>query len=737
MKSLFCDLWTVLIILAVFVSLLLGERAVQAELLRTYDFESAAAMTKAIIASDASFGTWSDSGAVNVRPGRTDSGISRVFDAALGSYVTQYSGGGFIRLGTLPDLTQETDYSISFYVSNSAATDADQIIVGNRSGVSGGEKGNYNFCKIRPSSTAYCPQSKIWSIGYPVLSSDWSLVQMVKSDSTLSVFVNGTKKGSMDLANGGTYQTLYSATVNLGGDSYGSGGENWTNGKLDQVQIFNHALTTEEVAAQYQTFTNRKAYAQSPTEVRAVNLMAAQPASTRILDTFDGDALSTNVWTVEPRGLNAAEDPGFAASVADGHLVLSGTATTQHWRGVSVKSNETFTASAGNEVTVSVGRVALSYSPSATGARSSLWLVGENGKFVHFAQNKENGPLWSYNLNDVDAGGEGMKLAKSGTTWSNSLDYHEMTIKHDGKSAWLYVDGELLGIADVSFTQFAVRLTGTSRAIGDQVTAVFDHPTVTQRSGLPAPAEIRDTFANEQLNSIWQTTGTVSGYSSATLGKLNDGTVGKRPEILVMRGESEARYGMPYENLGSLTFSVDRDSMKNVSGTTSGLKLLGSSDENYLSLAQNSDGEWNLSWGSDLALSDATGTLTGDQLLTTTDSFTKQLMFSLEDGANAGDAQKLTVSIDAESFIFAVEGLSDALSASLFTTGANAYAGFDDFGVTGTQLPEPAAWLLLVLGTGLGFWSRRPVRRLRGLIRLHSCRPFKRTLPNKKNSFRY
>jgi hypothetical protein len=110
-------------------------------------------------------------------------------------------------------------------------------------------------------------------------------------------------------------------------------------------------------------------------------------------DNFSG---TLQAWTATNRGLENNAPVGYnAPAVENGQLVLGGATTQQYWFGSSIESNATFDSRLFTEVSVS--RVSLSGSGSAW--RSSLWILGDVGHYLHFSQNVgETG--WSTNVRD-------------------------------------------------------------------------------------------------------------------------------------------------------------------------------------------------------------------------------------------------------------------------------------------------------------------------------------------------
>jgi hypothetical protein len=147
---------------------------------------------------------------------------------------------------------------------------------------------------------------------------------------------------------------------------------------------------------------------------------------------------------------------------------------------------------------ISVDRVSLTGVAAAGSAyRSSLWILGDDGHYLHFAQNVgENGWQW----NARDDGGVGTLLpigSGNDIPELNSLDadggLHQMSIRLvptgtiGEVNMFMFLDGTL--VAGQGFSAFpdtfSVVLTGQARAIGDSVEAIFDNVVVQQ---VPEPA---------------------------------------------------------------------------------------------------------------------------------------------------------------------------------------------------------------------------------------------------------
>lgn len=121
-------------------------------------------------------------------------------------------------------------------------------------------------------------------------------------------------------------------------------------------------------------------------------------------------------WGESTRGLENNAAAGYDAPDATGEeLTLAGTTNFQYWFGNSLESVMEFDSRLSTEVRVT--RVSLS--GSGTAWRSSLWILGDDGHYLHYSQNVgENG--WQYNARDD--GGSGTLGPTGGGNNIASLD---------------------------------------------------------------------------------------------------------------------------------------------------------------------------------------------------------------------------------------------------------------------------------------------------------------------------
>ncbi len=216
----------------------------------------------------------------------------------------------------------------------------------------------------------------------------------------------------------------------------------------------------------------------------------AAPSTVSLSENFTADTLNPAVWEAVAIGLESSGPAGYNAPTTTSpqdRLTLGGTATNQYWFGNSVRSLQTFSTDSMH--TVTVDRVSLSGSGSAY--RSSLWLYGDGGHYIHFSQNINEGG-WGYNSND--SGGVGtLNPTGAGNNMplfdakDVSLASHQMKIVFepgagDGDGTIkLYLDNVLGATQPVTNwpSTFQVMMSGQARATNDTVSASFDNVNVT------------------------------------------------------------------------------------------------------------------------------------------------------------------------------------------------------------------------------------------------------------------
>ena len=417
------------------------------------------------------------------------------FDGAAGSYVNATQIG---------PISPAQDFTWAFWSNmDPAQTVNNDIILGNRQPDSGWSKftpTQFEFRDITPTFNT--------GLDYPDFSSGtWVHNAVVKSGAEFSYYRNGILL-TRGLANG----TLPESTPLYFGGDPAAGDEGWQ-GMLDEVATWQAALPLRAI----------QGLADGTYDPDTAPLIVTAPTLAPLMsDDFSGGLTK---WTVTDRGLENNAAAGYHAPLLDqGRVTLGGTTTSQYWFGSSLESVENFDSRV--ETEVSVNRVLLEQ--SGTAGRSSLWILGDAGHYLHFSQNiGENG--WQYNARD-DGGAGTLNPTGGGNNLAllDPLDAdgggHTMGLRvipglvSGSFNVQIHLDGVLAEVH--GFTNFPnsfkVVLTGQARAIGDTVEAGFDDVQVTR---LPV-ANLPPLFTAASYQFATATAGTP--YSATLAGKASD-----------------------------------------------------------------------------------------------------------------------------------------------------------------------------------------------------------------------
>ncbi len=406
--------------------------------------------------------------AANSAPGGTQgdlfNGVSWQTDPQRGQ-VAEFDGNdGYISAGTIPALATTDNFTWAVW-TKSSQTPNNNVILGNRYPDAGWIKFTTNAFEYRDIAPSFNA-----GIDYPDFPVDtWVHHVVTKNGPLLTYYRNGLAVGRNNVTAGFPGAPFY-----MGGDMLN---ENWA-GRLDDVALWNNALPANSVAGLAEgTYTPLTAPLAGPPGL--VN---------QLTDDFSG---SLNAWAQTSRGLENNAPVGYdAPAINNGEVVLGGMTSQQYWFGNSLESSATFDGRVYSEI--SVRRVSLAGSGSAY--RSSLWLLGDDGHYVHFSQNiGEQG--WTTNVRD-DGGtgtltptGEGNNLVGldglDADTGSHVMTLRLQPLATSGSvNVEVLLDGTVYAVyALTNFpASFKVILTGQARASGDTVSAVFDDVSVKQPS---------------------------------------------------------------------------------------------------------------------------------------------------------------------------------------------------------------------------------------------------------------
>ncbi|HOW73010.1 MAG TPA: hypothetical protein PKY77_20625 [Phycisphaerae bacterium] len=205
----------------------------------------------------------------------------------------------------------------------------------------------------------------------------------------------------------------------------------------------------------------------------------------RLEDDFSDTQIDPTKWVINESGFEATGAANVTIQEAAGVAVMDATATASYWGGASLKTVASFPVPAGEVLSFTVDRVALTR--TGTAGRSSMWITdATRERYVMFAQNMgENG--WQYNRRIGETGdnatGGGTNIAAF-----DSLDgdggNHQMKMVADGKVVKLFLDG--VPGAEVAFPVsdgIIFELGIYARASGDVVHVEFDNARVDTQPG--------------------------------------------------------------------------------------------------------------------------------------------------------------------------------------------------------------------------------------------------------------
>lgn len=403
--------------------------------------------------------------------GTLNSGAAVVTDGSRGQVLEFNVAGAYVDAGTIPVLNTASNFTWSFW-ANSTQGGSNNVILGNRySTTAATEFSPREFVKFTTSAFEWHVNAGGQNIDYPAIATNtWNHFAVVKQGNLMFSYRNGLIDGSRYITAGtNNPQPLF----------FGGNGslESWA-GRLDDVATWTNPMPGRSVVG-----LANGAY--TPTTA---------PQTANALPTLATDNFSSLAgWTPTTRGLENNGPAGYnAPSNGGGVLSLSGTVTSQYWFGTSVESVTSYDATKPTEV--SIERVSLS--GSGTAYRSSLWILGDDGHYLHFSQNANEGG-WSWNSRD-DGGQGTLGPTGSGNNLAglDGLDAdfgsHVMSISLEpvgtpgDVNMYMYLDGVLAGAQGFSNfpDTFKVVLTGQGRAINDSVDARFDNLQINQ---IPEP----------------------------------------------------------------------------------------------------------------------------------------------------------------------------------------------------------------------------------------------------------
>lgn len=165
------------------------------------------------------------------------------------------------------------------------------------------------------------------------------------------------------------------------------------------------------------------------------------------------------------------------AQAANGTIEFVGTTTQQWWSGGTLRVVPTFAASEQEPVSITIDRV--KEAGVGTASRSALWILDETKtKYVLFADVRAEGG-WRFNRKIGEDGdvptGSGTDIALfNGDTFDDG-GLHKMQIVADGKTAKLYLDGQLGTEVKFPFSKVVFEFGSYARANNDTADTTWDN----------------------------------------------------------------------------------------------------------------------------------------------------------------------------------------------------------------------------------------------------------------------
>lgn len=226
---------------------LLFSSSSQADLLGFWEFEEGSG----IVATDSS-GQGNDGAINNPNNGLGEGGSVWVMDEIRGSVIS-FDGtadGAFVFIGadTIPVLSFDVDFTWAFWTRQTEGKTENNIIVGNRMSVDAVDFTPRQFIKCTPTKFEYHTEGNgNDNLDYADIPDNaWVHHVVVKKGTLLTYYRNGVAGVTHTVT-----QELYDAQpLFFGGDNEGAEGEKWQ-GYLDNVRIYNEALSAQAVADLY------------------------------------------------------------------------------------------------------------------------------------------------------------------------------------------------------------------------------------------------------------------------------------------------------------------------------------------------------------------------------------------------------------------------------------------------------------------------------------------------------
>ncbi len=160
-------------------------------------------------------------------------------DGKLGKALA-FDGGDYVNLSSEGSMFSTNSFTYSVWI-NPVSTGTSRIFLDNRDG---GDDGTAFY--VSPGDNLDCLYNSTSSGTYALTMGVWTHVVCTSDGSTLSLYVNGIKRSSASISG----DISESTNARIGARSFTSA-TNFYNGLLDELKVYNFALTSDEVKLEY------------------------------------------------------------------------------------------------------------------------------------------------------------------------------------------------------------------------------------------------------------------------------------------------------------------------------------------------------------------------------------------------------------------------------------------------------------------------------------------------------